>query len=372
MQLSELNLNENPFRIGPPILKQEIFWVGFSGLQGKIDQRINFAINFSPSRIVLNWGRYGSGKTHAANYYTRIRSNEIATARKLPLVKSIKLILPRTSKDPVQSLLRNFFGQISLKQIKEDFNQLTTFLDSSEIVEIIESVSNDNVITEVYKKIITGEDADINLLESYLFGDSTKTVLSALGLPSGLKDDEQIVNFLSTYVTCITYNKLLYSSFVMWLDEFEDIDTLNKISQDRFTTFLRQFFDKTPNNFLLFLNFTPKTFYNIEDLSLTLGEALTTRAKLQISFDPPNMEEAKTYILELLNNVIFRNSSQGFHPFSEDAVEYILRNIGVLSVRKINEVFSIVLEMALSADKTLIDAVFIDSIKSEIVSWEGF
>lgn len=372
MNLSDLKLNENPFRIGPPLNNTKIIWVGFPDLKQKIDNRITFAMKTSPSRIVINWGRYGSGKTHAANYYSKRRSLEISQELGLQPAINIKLVLPRTSKDPVQSLLRNFLGQISLKNIKSDFDSLEEFFTREQIIQIIESISNDNIITEVFKKVISADSDEVyHSLEAYLFGDTTKGTLSSLGLPSGLKDDEQVVNFLSTYINCITYEKKLYSSFVMWLDEFEDIDTLNKISQDRFTTFLRQLFDKAPNNFLLFLNFTPKTFYNIEDLSITLGEALTTRAKLQIVFEPAKPQEAKQYINELLNDPSFRDQPSGFSPFTEEAVEYLLQNIGILSVRKINEVFSLILEMALMTDTHEINKEFINQSKDEMISWEG-
>lgn len=372
MNLSDLTLKENPFRIGPPLNNSTIIWAGFPDLKKKIDDRIKFAMRTSPSRIVINWGRYGSGKTHAANYYSKKRSVEISEELKLQPAINIKLVLPRTSKDPVQSFLRSFLGQISLEKIKRDFTLLLEQFEADEVTKIIESVSNDNVISEVFKKIISADSADVfNSIEGYLFGDSTKGTLNSLSLPSGLKDDEQVVNFLSTYINCVTYEKRVYSSFILWLDEFEDIDSLNKISQDRFTTFLRQLFDKTPNNFLLFLNFTPKTFYNVEDLSITLGEALTTRAKLQIVFEPAKLDEAKDYIQELLNNSCYRDLPAGFTPFTEEAVEYILKNIGILSVRKINEVFSLILEMALLAETGEITKTFVDASKDEIISWEG-
>jgi hypothetical protein len=367
MELSDYKFIENPFRIGPPLSPTELIWAGFPKLRQSIEKRIEFSMLTTPSRIVLNWGRYGSGKTHAANFFTRTKAlSDISTRIKCAEAKTIKITLPRTSKDPVQAFFRSFLGQISLANIKEDLSKVENF------TQIINAISTDSVICNLFKLIYETDSNKLENIESYLFGDTTKTMLTKLNLPLGLKDDEQIVNFIGTYLNAITFNKKLYSAFILWIDEFEDIDTLNKSSQDRFTTFMRQLFDTISNNFLLFLNFTPKTFYNIEDLSLTLGEALSTRAKLRIEFDIPNIDEAKNYIKELISHPINRSSSveNVFFPFNEEVVNYILDHIGNLSVRKINEVFSLLLEMGIIEGKSEIDIEFIMKNKDEIISWK--
>jgi hypothetical protein len=93
-------------------------------------------------------------------------------------------------------------------------------------MDVISAVSSDGVITELFQTIIDTKE-DFSSIESYLFGDSTKGTLTKIGLPAGLKDDEQIVNLLSTYISTITYKKLSFSAFLLWIDEFEDIDTLS-------------------------------------------------------------------------------------------------------------------------------------------------
>ncbi len=375
MDLSDLHLKENPFRTGPSINPDDLIWAGFDALKSKIETRIKFSMKTSPSRIVLNWGRYGSGKTHSANFYTKTdRINELCRENSSKPIRSIKINLPRTSKDPVQAFFRSFLGQVSLSNIKDDFEKIKAELAQDESIdELIDVNSNDVIISELFKLIISNNSEEHFLaIEAYLFGDSSKGTLGKLGLPFGLKDDEQIVNFLSTYLNCITYNKKAYSAFILWLDEFEDIDTLNKQSQDRVTTFLRQLFDKTPNNFLLFLNFTPKTFFNIEDLSIILGEALSTRAKIQISFEAPSTEEAITYLQELIGSQLIENSQNNLGPFQDvETLSYVLNNIGVLSIRKINEVFSLIVELAILDKKNSITIDFINSVKEEIPSFES-
>ncbi|TXD53926.1 hypothetical protein [Polaribacter sp. IC063] len=374
MELSDLNLKENPFRIGPSLNPKDLVWAGFQELKAKIEHRLKFSMKTSPSRIVLNWGRYGSGKTHAANFFTKTsRVKELSEENNVESTINIKINLPRTSKDPVQSFFRSFLGQISLSEIKTQLEKVNDSLKEGELIDdIIEMNSNDAVISDLFKLIkSTNDKAQFQAIESYLFGDNTKGTLVKLGLPSGLKDDEQIVNFISTYINCVTFDKRQCSCFVLWLDEFEDIDTLNKQSQDRITTFFRQLFDKTPNHFLLFLNFTPKTFFNIEDLSIVLGEALSTRAKIQINFDAPSVETAIIYLKELIEPQLIDNSIK-LGPFKDEStLSFVLDSIGNLSIRKINEVFSLLVELAILEEKENIDIKFIDSMKIEIPSFES-
>ncbi|HCD86835.1 MAG TPA: hypothetical protein DEQ87_04230 [Algoriphagus sp.] len=375
MELNDLFFKENPFRTGPSLNPAELLWAGFPKLKSDVESRLVFAMKTSPSRIVLNWGRYGSGKTHAANYYTKTnRVNQIATEKNTIEPRCIKINLPRTSKDPVQSFFRSFLGQIGLKQIKEDLDRLNTEYPG-QIGQIIDINSNDIIVSDLFKLLIEEDGSDEDFfptVEAYIFGDNAKSTLQKLGLPFGLRDDEQVVNFLSTYLNCITYEKHIYSAFILWIDEFEDIDTLNKQSQDRITTFIRQLFDKTPNNFLLFLNFTPKTFFNVEDLSIMLGEALSTRAKIRINFQEPNIGEAIQYIKELIASQLIEGSNE-LGPFLDEGVfEYVLENIGILSVRKINEVLSLILELAVLMEHSKpIDVDFVKSIRDEIPSFES-
>ena len=255
---------------------------------------------------------------------------------------------------------------------------------------IVESSTQDSIIAQALKLFfglktigsttLFGEakiPVDLLAMRNFLYGDSTKSVLKELNLPLGLDDDEQIVNLISGIFNVITHEKNLYNSVFLWIDEFEDIDTLPKTSQDRFTTFLRQLIDKCPNNLTIFLNFTLKGVGELEDLSIVLGEALSSRTKLYIDFETPSIEEAEEYIAELLNHPNFRaeeniNTENLFYPFSKAAVDNVLQNIDRLTIRKINETFSLILELALIREKIPkeIGLEFVNEIKNEIPSWK--
>ncbi|CAA6813494.1 MAG: Unknown protein [uncultured Sulfurovum sp.] len=370
MNYETLGLKENPFRLTPPLDPKEIVWAGMSEVKSKLEKRIELGIRTRPSRIILNWGSYGSGKTHASLYFSKTdRLQELTTKLDAKPSKSIKITLPRSSSDIVQEFLRSFLGQYSLEEIYSDFQKLKDEVGEEQLVLMITNFSNDTVIGEVFKTLInTEDDKYFNILKNYIYGDSTKSTLNSLELPYGLKNDEQVANFIATIINCVTYEKQHYSSFIIWLDEFEDIDTIKKILADRFTTFLRQFIDKTPNNLMLFLNFTQKAFMDREDLSISLGEALSSRAKLKIDFENPTTDEAIAYVKELSNIYLIEDKEL---PFEDDAlIKYVVEHMGNLTTRKINETFSIILEMALIEEKEKIDQTFIDSIQDEIIAWE--
>ena len=83
MDYAHLNLNDNPFT-ATPITGRPI-WCGMQRLKADLERRVQISLKTSPSSIVLNWGHYGSGKTHAAKYFTsEITLKEVAATAALP------------------------------------------------------------------------------------------------------------------------------------------------------------------------------------------------------------------------------------------------------------------------------------------------
>ena len=371
MNFETLGLKSNPFRLTPPLDPKEIIWAGMKKVKDDLETRIQMSMRMAPSRIVINWGTYGSGKTHASLYFSKTeRLNELSDKINVKEAKSFKVTLPRTSNDIVQEFLRSFLGQYSLEQMRDDFELLIGQFDEEKVKQLIDVYADDTIIKKVVNGIAFNKNGskESEELKNYIYGDKTKGTLNNLELPYGLQNDELIANLLGTIISCLTYEKKLYSSFFIWLDEFEDIDTLKKSLQDRFTTFLRQFIDKTPNNFTLFINFTQKAFMNTEDLSSYLGEALSSRARRTIDFQNPTDDEAIAYIKELYEPSLLNQEKIPFE--SDDTLNYVVKHIGDLTARKINETFSIILEMAIITGTDMVTPKFIEEIRDEIIAWE--
>ena len=69
---TQFNLNSNPFCLTLAFSSDVLIWAGFPELKKRIENRILKAIKIPNSSLILNWGDYGSGKTHAARYFTNL------------------------------------------------------------------------------------------------------------------------------------------------------------------------------------------------------------------------------------------------------------------------------------------------------------
>src|SRR5579863_702768 len=68
MNYEKLNLRDNPFSSTPTT--ERPVWCGMPALKAELEKRLLIALKTSPSSLIVNWGHYGSGKTHAARYFT--------------------------------------------------------------------------------------------------------------------------------------------------------------------------------------------------------------------------------------------------------------------------------------------------------------
>ncbi|MFR2159780.1 MAG: hypothetical protein ACLS6N_08550, partial [Alistipes finegoldii] len=83
MSIEQLNLKSNPFRLTPSIDSKEIIWAGFPEIKRKIENRIKRSISIPNSSLILNWGEYGSGKTHASRYFNKSVDRHINLTNRL-------------------------------------------------------------------------------------------------------------------------------------------------------------------------------------------------------------------------------------------------------------------------------------------------
>jgi len=67
----KFELKTNPFRMTPAINSDELIWAGFPEVKNKLETRIKRSIKIPNTSLILNWGEYGSGKTHAARYFNK-------------------------------------------------------------------------------------------------------------------------------------------------------------------------------------------------------------------------------------------------------------------------------------------------------------
>lgn len=365
MSIEQLKLKSNPFRLTPSIDSKEIIWAGFPEIKEKIENRIKRSISIPNSSLILNWGEYGSGKTHASRYFNKQDVlEELADTNTIPF--SINLSFPK-SKDPVKELYTQIIDRINFEELRSRVNE--KFHDLKEVMNII---TQNTLIRQVLCLLFDNEENLMGIRE-YLYGGSFRK-LSSKGIIRKLSSDNDYIDLITSLFSLLTYEKKVYSVIIMWIDEFEDISILNTSSISNINSFVRSLIDKASNNFLLFLNLTQSAMMDVEDLGEYLQEAVKSRIKERIEFNMPNSLELKEYLEELLNNPLYRDEpctgSQRFYPFEEDVIDQVIKDLGNTSLRRYNEAFSLLLENAIYDGKKNIDIAYYDDIKSEIIGWK--
>ena len=365
----QYKLKTNPFRITPSINSEEVVWAGFPDLKQQLVERIKYSLQIPNSSLVLNWGEYGSGKTHSALYF----SNEtilakIAKESKKPSPFPINLLLPK-GKSPVHDFFISIIDGIKMEPLRQKFKD-----DLEGLKDFIKLNSSNEQLNNIIFQIFNSE-IEIGYLKQYLYGTLSKSDLKRdleeYGIFRFLGKSDDYVKFISLFFLCLTYNQKHYSSVIFWIDEFEDIQTLTSSSRDDVNNFLRELINNTPNYLLLFLNFTLSPIDSVEDISKHLSSAVLDRVRKKIEFKQPTLEELKLYINDLLNNCGFRTDTTDdlYYPFTEEGIEFVEEKLGMVSLRRYNETFSILLDIANNKKVERIDKDFIEEYESEWIGW---
>lgn len=371
MSYTELfKLTSNPFRLTPAVNPEEIIWAGFPLVKAKFEIRIKRAIKIPNSSLVLNWGEYGSGKTHAARYFGKSSVlTQLADEAESKIPYFLFITLPK-GKTPIEDFFISIIDKIDIVQLREkfkpDYERLNTFIDSI----------GDNIFIKNVAKGFFNDAIDENIFRRYLYG-STNTadnrVLVEFGIQRVLNPDTDYAKLLALIFSCLTCDKLHYSTVILWIDEFEDIAILTKINGDKINSFLRELLDNTPNNLLVFLNLTQSALFNIEDLGEYISEALKSRIKDRINFEIPKVDELLQYVFELLNAYRSEQVNEGesqYTPFDEGLIRIIANELGNVSLRKFNEALGMLIELAEMENKTPIDSEYYEVNKNDVIGWK--
>jgi len=352
----------------PATNSKELIWAGSPEVKGKIENRIRRSIQIPNSSLILNWGEYGSGKTHAARYFNKqlvLEDFAENTGQKIPF--SLNINFPK-SKQPVWEIYTNVVDKL-------DINNLRNIIEDTTLNSFLTSIQN-NIFVHNVLKLIFNKNINESLVKSYLYKNISNADFNKYFIPNGvqrkLETDSDYTEFLALLFSLITYEKNSYSCVIIWIDEFEDITIQNTINITNINNFIKSILDKAPNNLLIFLNFTLSAMADKEDLGEYLQEAVKSRIKGDIEFRMPNNIELKEYLKDLFNNSIYRDAPRNdYFPFDEEVIDDVIKDLGTVSLRRFNEEFSLLLESALFDGKENIGKVYYESMKSETISWKN-
>jgi hypothetical protein len=363
----KFQLKTNPFRLTPAINSEELIWAGFPEVKKKLENRIKRSIQIPNSSLILNWGEYGSGKTHAARYFNKQSVLQaLASTAQMPF--SLDISFPK-SKQPVLDIYTQIIDKLDIlelrKQITSKAINVSTTLD----------LVTDNIFIRNVIKLMFDSSVDATVFKGYLYGttfsNSDLKAFAKDGVQRKLSTDNDYTEFLAAFFSLVTYNKTAYSCAILWFDEFEDISILSSMNISAVNNFLRTIVDKTPNNLLIFLNLTQSAMMDVADLGEYLQEAVKNRIKERIELNMPTKADLKLYLNELLNNSIYReNSTNDYFPFDEAVIDELMTDLGNVSLRRFNEAFSLMLENAVFDNKYKIDVAYYNEVKNEIIGWK--
>jgi len=359
-------LKTNPFRLTPATNPDEIVWAGFKSVKEKFEKRIERSIRIPNSTLVLNWGEYGSGKTHAARYFNKqdiLQQLAEKSGKSIPY--STVIALPK-GKEPIYSIYIAIIDKLNIEELRILFSDIV-----DDINPFIDSIGSNLHIQSVLKAIFNSDIQHLDI-KKYLYGNMNATELKSLnasGILRSLKDDTDYSSILAGLFSCLTYNKQKYSCVILWIDEFEDIAVLNNSNIDKTNNFIREILDTVPNNLLLFLNLTQSALISVEDLGQYVYESVKSRIKERISFDFPNPDIFKEYLRELI--AIFRegNDQNPYFPFEESVINSLIIELGSVSLRRFNESLSLLIELSDMDNKCPINMEVYEEYKDDII-WD--
>ena len=357
----DYHLKSMPFSVVPDSTK-DIIWAGMQSVKEQFEREIQGSLISHSTKILINYGSYGSGKTHSALYYS---SNEHFDFVPNKNIKSFLLKFPKNSKNPTEDIFQSFVGKYGIQNLISDLKMIKEKVEDFE--EFLKDYSDDEEIRSIVIKVIEFPNLDDS--KTVLYNKATTSFLNKKGIFKKVENDN-VIEIFSIIVKLLTYQK--NDLFIFWIDEFEDITTLNRQNANKMTSFIRDLIDNIPQKLLIFLNFVPTTFVDLESLySYFIGSSLERRVKNGIEFKMLSQDDTKYYVLDALSqyrtdNFIEKNL---FFPFIEELIEEIYKEVSSeLTVGKLNNILSEILENAILDDKNIIDLDYFSSKKNSLYS----
>ena len=200
MSYEELfNLKSNPFRLTPAINSSEIIWAGFPEIKSQFESRIKRTLKISNSSLILNWGEYGSGKTHAARFFGKKEELEKLSReveRKVPFF--VLITLPK-GKSPIDDFFTSIIDKVDLTDLRVKFK------DSRENIFEFIDVIGDNVFINNVTTLFFNDEVNETLVRRYLYGstnaEDTRNLV-AYGIQRNLNPNTDYDQLLDIIFSC--------------------------------------------------------------------------------------------------------------------------------------------------------------------------
>jgi len=357
---------DNPFLLTPE--EKEKIWADQKKLREELETIIKISLLTSPTKLVVYYGDWGSGKTHAMRYFTN-KDNLQSLLKPISLNPPINvpLISPRNRVFDTFyiKIMENLYPEI-VKVVKDISKKLEETVRSPKLLEneLNKYIGNKNLIKALSQLINTRKKF---LVEKFLFLTAKSTELDKLGIPRGIETYTDKIEILSDILSLLA--EINKTRIIIWIDEGEHVFTMPSKDLLEFQTFLRDLIDHLPKNLLILINVSLRSGEKIQDFLEYLGDPVQTRINRFIHSPELKPEEAIQYVEDYFKAVGAKN------PFDKEAIKYAVNIISsqakernmALTPRIINVAFSNILEIAYLQSKKKITKEFVERIKNDLI-----
>jgi len=371
-------IKDNPFAITPS--PKEIVWADREDLFKQIKNAIDASISTSPSRLIINWGLWGCGKTHAMYYFTSElfkKKMQEQCGSSLDFVQvGIHLPRPIEAGSMANLLYSRIMNAITLEVIHKSILRIGEYAQSKGIGPFdlkrrlqshFSALTKRKEYADVLTRLLKG--AIRSFERKFFYGEKMTTrELKDLEVTRGIDSLDDMLEMLGLVTSVLTqpFEELpeMMSEIFIWIDENEALKELSPKDTFLYRSFLRDLFDYAPRDVTVFLNFSMSIGEDFSLVEASLGDALISRVDSNILFPPiTTLDDCLKYVKQLIEHVRTRDVDDPYHPFTEDSVKLLLGTQiekGILP-RDINKIFTKALEIGYFKNTERIDEKFIES-----------
>lgn len=332
MTIEELGLRVNPFENINPVKGQDLIWAGMPGIKAAITEIYRESYKQTSRKIVLNWGPYGGGKTHAAFYFQKNRLPEIPSENQIHFYTT----LPKNGSASIRDFVIRCFEFLGSKAIHEILSASLALNGRDKLVEVV----HEKVRNETWARTILAfaESMSPDLLFRYLNDGIPKAKLTQYRLFKPLKSNEDFADLFAAFVVAATLNAP--RRIFLWVDEMEDLIGFPAKDFKAFTQMIRDLTDKIGEKIIVFLNLTLAE-NEEQTLRYLMGDALWSRVNQKIRFEEFTLEEGIAYCVEMIKSAQL-SKTDGSEPFTESAIRQMLDLLPLskMTPREINKAMS--------------------------------
>ena len=342
-----MGLRSNPFENVNPIKGSNLTWAGVPNIKATVTEIYRESYAQNSRKIVLNWGPYGGGKTHAAFYFEKNRLPEIPMESQIQFYTT----LPKNGTASIRDLVIHCLEFLGTKAIHKILTDSLALNGREKLVEAI----HEKVRNETWARTILAFASSMSsdLLLRYVNDGIPKAKLGQYHLFKLLKSNEDFTDFFAAFIVAATLNAP--RRVFLWVDEMEDLIGFPAKDFKAFTQMIRDLTDKVGEKMTIFLNFTLAE-NEEQTLRFLMGDALWSRINQKIRFEELSVEEGIAYCSDMIKSAQLEGK-KGRQPFTESAIRLLLEFLpsNKMTPREINKAMSQLINYSIERKESIIN-----------------